>query len=117
MSTIAPTALSALAAEAGIAEDWTGADRRPRRVSPDTLRALLDAMDLPAGSDADIRDSRQRLSAASAQNHLPAMLIALPSEAVPLPADCAGTCQMQAPSQAPLSTRTAPGPDLSLIHI
>nr|WP_315846135.1 4-alpha-glucanotransferase [uncultured Achromobacter sp.] len=111
MSTIAPTALSALAAEAGIAEDWTGADRRPRRVSPDTLRALLDAMDLPAGSDADIRDSRQRLSAASAQNHLPAMLIALPSEAVPLPADCAGTCQMQAPSQAPLSTRTAPGPD------
>ncbi|KAG1080316.1 hypothetical protein G6F40_015933 [Rhizopus arrhizus] len=61
MNTATQPEVSALAAEAGIAEDWTGADRRPRRVAPDTLRALLDAMDLPAGSEADIRDSRQRL--------------------------------------------------------
>jgi 4-alpha-glucanotransferase len=111
MNTAAQTELSALAAEAGIAEDWTGADRRPRRVAPDTLRALLDAMDLPAGSEADIRDSRQRLSAASAQNHLPALLIALPGEAVPLPRGCAGVCQMQAPSQPLITARTATGPD------
>jgi 4-alpha-glucanotransferase len=111
MNTAAQTELSALAAEAGIAEDWTGADRRPRRVAPDTLRALLDAMDLPAGSEADIRDSRQRLSAASAQNHLPALLIALPGEAVPLPMGCAGVCQMQAPSQPLITARTATGPD------
>ncbi|MGV2907245.1 4-alpha-glucanotransferase, partial [Achromobacter sp. AGC25] len=85
MNTPAQNALSALAAEAGIIEDWMGADHRPRRVSPDTLRALLDAMDLPANSDADIRDSRHRLAAASAQSHLAPMLIALAGDTVELP--------------------------------
>lgn len=103
--------LSALAAEAGLAEDWTGADHHKRRVSPDTLRALLDGMDLPAGSAADIRDSRQRLADAASQTRLPAMLIASPGERVSLPADCAGAYLLQAAEQAPLSGRTH-GPDL-----
>lgn len=103
--------LSALAAEAGLAEAWTGADRRPNRVSPDTLRALLDAMDLPAGSDADIRDSRQRLADASSQTRLPPMLIALSGERVALPADCAGAYQLLAPGKPTLAGRTAPGQD------
>ncbi|MBB1593235.1 4-alpha-glucanotransferase [Achromobacter sp. UMC46] len=111
MNAPAQSALSALAADAGIVEDWTGADHRPRRVSTDTLRALLDAMDLPAGTDAEIRDSQQRLSAASAQHRLPPMLIALPGETVPLPADCAGACHMQTPSQPPIAVRTATGAD------
>ena len=105
--------LSALAAEAGLAEDWTGADRRAQRVSPDTLRALLDAMDLPAGSAADIRDSRQRLAAAASQTRLPPMLIALVGERVSLPADCAGAYTLQAEGQTPLSGHTAHGPDLA----
>lgn len=105
--------LSALAAEAGLAEDWTGADRRAQRVSPDTLRALLDAMDLPAGSAADIRDSRQRLAAAASQTRLPPMLIARVGERVALPADCAGAYTLQADAQPPLSGRTAHGPDLT----
>ncbi|WP_454668928.1 4-alpha-glucanotransferase [Achromobacter kerstersii] len=104
--------LSALAAEAGIAEDWTGADQRPRRVSPDTLRALLSAMDLPAASDADIRDSRQRLAATLSRTHLPAMLIALPGELVSLPPDCAGAYQLQAAASAAIAGRTAHGPGL-----
>lgn len=52
MSGAAPAGLSELAAEAGIAEHWTDASQRPCHVSPDTLRALLAAMDLPADSEA-----------------------------------------------------------------
>jgi 4-alpha-glucanotransferase len=104
--------LSALASEAGLAEDWTGADQRPRRVSPDTLRALLKAMDLPADCDDDIRDSRQRLAASVSRTHLPAMLIALPGELVSLPPDCAGAYQLQSAASAPIAGRTAHGPDL-----
>ena len=111
MNTPAQNALSALAAEAGIIEDWMGADQRPRRVSPDTLRSLLDAMDLPANSDADIRDSRHRLAAASAQSHLAPMLIALAGDTVELPGHCAGVCQMQTPSQSRVAVRTASAAD------
>lgn len=103
--------LSALAAEAGLAEDWTGADHRAKRVSPDTLRALLNAMDLPAGSEADIRDSRQRLADAKSQTRLPPMLIAMPGELVSLPADCAGAYQLQGASSPPVSGHSTPGPD------
>ncbi|MFY0476140.1 4-alpha-glucanotransferase [Achromobacter marplatensis] len=105
MNAPAQSALSALAAEAGIIEDWIGADHRPRRVSPDTLRALLGAMDLPADSDEDIRDSRHRLAAASAQSHLAPMLIALPGDAIELPAHCAGICQIQATSHSLMTAR------------
>ncbi|WP_454674084.1 4-alpha-glucanotransferase [Achromobacter pestifer] len=82
--------LSALAATAGLAEHWTGADNRPRQVSPDTLRALLRGMDLCADSAEDIRDSRQRLMPASGLGRLPAMLVATAGESVDLPASCAG---------------------------
>ncbi|WMD22218.1 4-alpha-glucanotransferase [Achromobacter seleniivolatilans] len=103
MNAIAPTELSALAADAGIAEQWTGADQRPQTVKPDTLRALLAAMDLPAGTDKDIRDSRQRLSAASGRKRLPAMLIAVTSEPVALPVQCAGRYEIHAESGAVLT--------------
>ena len=109
MNIAAPTGLSDLAAEAGIAENWTDADKRPRRVSPDTLRALLAAMDLPAGSDTDIRDSRQRLAEMNARSHLPAMLIAVTGEAVPLPASCAGAYRMDPPTGAAITGQTAEG--------
>ncbi|MGV2899615.1 4-alpha-glucanotransferase [Achromobacter sp. AGC78] len=111
MSGAAPAGLSELAAEAGIAEHWTDASQRPRRVSPDTLRALLAAMDLPADSEADIRDSRHRLAEMSARAHLPAMLIALPGEAVPLPPGCTGAYRIESPSGPALSGRTSPGQD------
>lgn len=111
MNAPSPSALSTLAAEAGIIEDWIGADHRPRRVCPDTLRALLDAMDLPAGSNADIRDSRHRLAAASAQRRLAPLLIARSGETVELPADCAGVCQLQAESRPPVTIRTASAAD------
>lgn len=69
-----PDGLSALAADAGIAEHWTDARQRPQQVAPDTLRALLAAMDLPAATAADIEDSRRRL-AEQAADALPPMLV------------------------------------------
>lgn len=67
--------LSALALAAGLAEHWTDAYRQPRTVAPETLRALLGAMDLPADSDADIRASHERLARARGDAQLPAMMV------------------------------------------
>ncbi len=53
--------LSALAREAGLAERWTDAHGAAKRVSPDTLRAVLSAIGYPADSEAQIRDSRARV--------------------------------------------------------
>lgn len=69
-----PDGLSALAHDAGIAEHWSDARQRPQQVSPDTLRALLAAMDLPAATAGDIEDSRRRL-AEQAADALPTMLV------------------------------------------
>ena len=106
MSADAPAGLSELAADAGIAEHWTDADKRPQRVSPDTLRALLAAMDLPAGSEADIRDSRQRLADMQSQSHLPAMLVAVTGEAVFLPRNCAGAYRIEPPAGPAITGQT-----------
>ncbi|MGV2862630.1 4-alpha-glucanotransferase [Achromobacter sp. AGC39] len=106
MSADAPAGLSELAADAGIAEHWTDADKRPQRVSPDTLRALLAAMDLPAESEADIRDSRQRLADMQARSRLPAMLIAVTEEAVFLPRDCAGAYRIEPPAGPAITGQT-----------
>ncbi|MFD4836670.1 4-alpha-glucanotransferase [Achromobacter sp. NPDC058515] len=76
--------LSALAAEAGIAEHWIDARQRPRRLSADTLRALLAALALPSESEQDIRDSRQRL-ASEAGDALPPLLVTRSRARTPLP--------------------------------
>ncbi|MFJ3460337.1 4-alpha-glucanotransferase [Achromobacter spanius] len=73
-ATAEPDGLSALALDAGIAEHWSDARQRPQRVSPDTLRALLAAMDLPAATASDIEDSRRRL-VEQAADALPPMLV------------------------------------------
>lgn len=57
------TPLEALARDAGIAVSWTGADRRQRRVAPQTLRAILKALGLPADNPGAIIDSRAQLKA------------------------------------------------------
>ncbi|MFZ5727849.1 MAG: 4-alpha-glucanotransferase [Phenylobacterium sp. RIFCSPHIGHO2_01_FULL_70_10] len=53
--------LSALAAEAGLHERWEDVHGRTQRVRPDTLRAVLAAMDLPAADEAQARESREAL--------------------------------------------------------
>jgi len=54
-------ALSRLAAQAGILEHWTDAAGTRRRVGPDTLYAVLNALGLPADTPEALRDSTQRL--------------------------------------------------------
>lgn len=54
--------LHALAAEAGLLVDWEDAMGRPQTVGDDTLRAVLSALDLPAGSEREAADSRRALA-------------------------------------------------------
>lgn len=53
-----------LARAAGLAVEWTDAAGRAQKVKSDTLRAVLDALDLPGDNDRQIRDSVSRLTEA-----------------------------------------------------
>ena len=99
--------LSALAKAAGLAEHWTDARQQARVVAPETLRALLRAMDLPADSDADIRDSQQRLDGARGEARLPAMLVGIAGGRLKMPPACAGPYEISAAHARPLTGETA----------
>ncbi|WP_137177267.1 glycogen debranching protein GlgX [Roseomonas sp. AR75] len=58
-----PALLRRLARTAGVSTAWHEISGREHQVSEETLRSLLGALDLPAGSDAALRDSLVRLSA------------------------------------------------------
>ncbi|MFN3945656.1 MAG: 4-alpha-glucanotransferase [Allosphingosinicella sp.] len=55
------SALHDLARAAGLSRDWKDASGKEQRVSDDTLVAVLEALGLPADSEARIRDSLARL--------------------------------------------------------
>ncbi|MBB5694579.1 4-alpha-glucanotransferase [Muricoccus pecuniae] len=50
-----------LAQAAGIAAEWRDVHNKDHEVGPEAMRAILAALDLPAGSEAEIRASRERL--------------------------------------------------------
>ncbi|HLY06249.1 MAG TPA: 4-alpha-glucanotransferase [Rhizomicrobium sp.] len=75
-------AVVALAREAGLAVEWTDAHGTPRTVGIETLRAVLAALDLPAGSKRDMKDSRARLR--QEKNRTPPLTIVRAGEAVSL---------------------------------
>lgn len=78
--------LRQLAWRAGVAPEWTDQTGAQRQVSPDSLRAILDALGLPAGSGAALRDSLATLDAAPAAG--PSRLItARVGQPVALPGD------------------------------
>ncbi|MDP3116919.1 MAG: 4-alpha-glucanotransferase [Phenylobacterium sp.] len=56
--------LEAFATEAGVLVEWEDVHGTPRRTPPETLRAVLAALGLPAATSEQLRDSRERLSAA-----------------------------------------------------
>jgi 4-alpha-glucanotransferase len=64
--------LYALADAAGINADWVDASGDPKRVGPDSLRAVLAALDLPAGSDGELKDSIRRVQ--EDQSRLPRLV-------------------------------------------
>jgi 4-alpha-glucanotransferase len=66
--------LQALASAAGIAVDWTDADGKPQRVSPEVLRKVLDGLALPADSAEQVENSLAELENRHAQASLPPLL-------------------------------------------
>jgi len=54
-------AIRELARDAGIANEWTDAADKPQRVTVETLRSILTALELPCATANDIAESRARL--------------------------------------------------------
>src|SRR5690606_25586085 len=75
--------LTALAEAAGVAPRWIDAHGRRRDTPAETLRAVLAAMDLPAGTPAQARDSLARLALPA--NQPPALIIVRAGHSVQLP--------------------------------
>jgi len=76
--------LSDLAEKAGVSPEWWGLDGSHHPVSAGSRRALLEAMDLPAASNAQARESLWRLGEDS-RRALPACLVRRIGEAVVVP--------------------------------
>ncbi len=70
-----PTVLERLAVAAGIAPDWWDIDGARHKVSPDTQRALLAAMRLPAGATEQARDSLRRFAEEQHRRAVPHALV------------------------------------------
>lgn len=54
---VSDEALLRLARAAGLMAEWRDAGGKPMRVAPDALRALLGALGMPAGSEAQVKES------------------------------------------------------------
>lgn len=74
--------LAELARRAGIVVDWTDAGGTPRHVSPETQRALLAALGLPAATAGDVAESLASLDRGAA---LPPMLTMRAGHRIRLP--------------------------------
>src|SRR3569623_439731 len=74
-----------LAHEAGLARDWGSANGQPMQVSPESLRTILQALDLPCATDEQCRDSRAKLAALQGNASLPPLVTGTVSRAVRLP--------------------------------
>jgi 4-alpha-glucanotransferase len=68
-------ALHDLAKAAGIAVEWRDVNDKDHTVGPEAMRAILAALDLPAGNEAEIRESRDQLR--KAELGLPPLCTAL----------------------------------------
>ena len=77
-----PELLGRLAAAAGVASDWWGVDGGRREVPPDSLRAILAAMALPAGSSHQALESLRGLAESRDRRSLPAALVRRTGEPV-----------------------------------
>ncbi|MDQ3206276.1 MAG: 4-alpha-glucanotransferase [Pseudomonadota bacterium] len=80
------TDLAALAHRAGIALQWEDFRGQTHAVAPETLRRLLDALDLPCDSPTRLADSHARLQAAERPAALPALITATCGKPIALPA-------------------------------
>jgi 4-alpha-glucanotransferase len=79
--------LRALAQEAGIAVQWHNFSGEAHQVTPETLRAVLEALGHPCRTENDIANSRHRLAAHEGFETLPALITSVAGRPVRLPAD------------------------------
>ena len=79
-------ALEALAASAGLSPRWTDNSGVERVVAPEVLAAALEALGLPADSDAQIAESRAQVEAERAAPGWPPLIAATLGAPTPLPA-------------------------------
>jgi len=77
--------LERLAAAHGVAAAYEDGLRRERQVPPDTLRAILDALDVPAGDDAAVAASLLAALQASWRTVVPASVVVRAGEHATLP--------------------------------
>jgi glycogen operon protein len=91
-----PALLDRLAAAAGIAPQWWDIDGTRHPVSPDTKRAILAAMHMPAGTSGEARDSLAGFAASHQRRVLPHSLVVREGDAITLP--CALAQGTDAPS-------------------
>lgn len=77
--------LRQLAAKAGVATQWTEQTGAERIVSPESLRAILAALGLPAGDDADLRNSLSLVEGAGPSAGSPQLVTARIGQPVALP--------------------------------
>lgn len=87
--------LRALAERAGIGSEWTDYRGNAHVVKAETLRALLDAMDLPCATPAQIRDSDAQLAEHRRQQTLAPLLTATPGQTLSLGAAIGSTHRAQ----------------------
>lgn len=80
-------ALRALARAAGIAAEWETYTGEERVISEDTLRAVLRALGYACSSDAEIAESRERLTAPEGLAALPPLITALAGRKIRLSVD------------------------------
>lgn len=84
------SALLDLANAAGLATEWEDYQGVRHHVSPDTLAALLLALELPANTPAQIADSRARVDAESRGGTMPSMITAQAGAVIAAPAQLDG---------------------------
>lgn len=82
-----PHELLRLAEAAGVIANWTDANGMPQTVSADTLRAVLQALELPCSDAAQIHESLAELTAEKDDVDLPPLITAEAGKIVRLPAN------------------------------
>jgi glycogen operon protein len=105
---VSSTTLRQLAGRAGVQPEWWSVDGVRHEVTPDTTRHLLRAMRLPADSEAEARDSIERLSELYDRSTLPPVLVLQQGEPLPFKPD--GPLHIETDAGEPVpSNDVAPG--------
>ena len=103
-------AVRELAREAGIANEWIDAADKPQRVSVETLRSILTALELPCATKADIAESRARLREQAGRSRT--FFTATAGSAIPLPglpADAAAELVLEGGERQPVALSAQDG--------